>query len=160
MAFDEPVSPSEYKDLALLDSAANRPFQTFGQVDLYPSLSLKAAALFHSLACNHCFHNGNKRTAIMALDLFLIANEVVLLINNADIYALAKDTAAGTAQGRRPQEVLANVTTRIKAESVPLEVLKKHSHARVDLIEVCTHLENKGMKVRAHYLNTPNAASR
>jgi len=65
MAFDEPVDKNAFKDRGLLDSAVNRPFQTFGGQELYETIYKKAAALFHSLTCNHCFHNGNKRTAVI-----------------------------------------------------------------------------------------------
>lgn len=55
MPYDEPIDPHGFRDLDLLDSAVHRPFQTFGGLDLYPTLPEKAAALFHSLVCNHSF---------------------------------------------------------------------------------------------------------
>ena len=45
---------------------------------MFRSLPEKAAALFHSLIANHPFGNGNKRTAVIALELFLSANSVLL----------------------------------------------------------------------------------
>lgn len=62
------------RDRHLLRSAANRP-QTmlFGEM-MYPSLLDKAAALLHSLAYHHLFHDGNKRTAQRATVLFLREN--------------------------------------------------------------------------------------
>jgi len=45
---------------------------------MFRSLPEKAAALFHSLIANHPFENGNKRTAVIALELFLSANSVLL----------------------------------------------------------------------------------
>lgn len=83
MAFDEPIDPRDHAQITLLDSAVNRPFQTFDGVYLHKTLSQQAAALFHSLVCNHCFNNGNKRTAVMALDIFMTANH----------REMAKDTA-------------------------------------------------------------------
>jgi death on curing protein len=73
----ERYSPKEQKgvkDPALLESAVYRPQQSvFGQ-DAYPTVFEKAAALFESLAKNHCFHNANKRTAFVSLIQFLKYN--------------------------------------------------------------------------------------
>lgn len=66
------------RDVGLLDSAIGRPQSSaFGQ-DAYPTLHLKAAALLHSLARNHPFEDGNKRTAWAAAWLFLGYNGVQL----------------------------------------------------------------------------------
>lgn len=62
------------KEFSLLDSATHRPQAAFGGESAYPSLFDKAAALFESLARNHCFYNGNKRTAFAMVDVFLKKN--------------------------------------------------------------------------------------
>lgn len=62
------------KDHALLDSALHRPQQSVFGEDAYPSLFDKAAALMESLVKNHCFHNGNKRTAYLSVKSFLKIN--------------------------------------------------------------------------------------
>lgn len=70
-------SPDEFigvKDHHLLASALARPKQTVMGEDAYPSLYLKGAALIQSLAQNHCFHNANKRTALMCTILFFHYN--------------------------------------------------------------------------------------
>ncbi len=61
------------RDLNLLESAAARPAASvFGQ-DAYATLSEKSAVLFHSIARNHPFTDGNKRTAtIAAIFMFLV----------------------------------------------------------------------------------------
>lgn len=68
---EDPVSPPGVKDVTTVESAAARPFSTAGGRDAYPTVFLKAAALFHSVACNHSFHNGNKRTALLSTLYFL-----------------------------------------------------------------------------------------
>lgn len=74
-------SPDELigiKEHHLLDSALNRPYQsTFGN-EAYPTIHEKAAALLESLAQNHCFHNANKRTALLATSLFYRLNGLQL----------------------------------------------------------------------------------
>lgn len=50
----------------LLNSAVHRPFSTFGRDFMYSTGMEQAAALLHSLAQNHAFEDGNKRTALMS----------------------------------------------------------------------------------------------
>src|SRR3989338_4208014 len=59
------------RDLGLLESAVKRPEQSFGGQELYPTIWLKAAALFHGLVFNHAFVDGNKRIALTATGIFL-----------------------------------------------------------------------------------------
>ena len=70
-------SPKEQmgiKEPSLLSSAVNRPKQSAWGEDAYPTIFEKAAALFESLAKNHCFFNANKRTAFASLYVFLRKN--------------------------------------------------------------------------------------
>lgn len=62
------------RDLAQLESAVARPQATFDGKELFPDLFLKAAALLNSLINHHPFVDGNKRTGITAVALFLRAN--------------------------------------------------------------------------------------
>lgn len=65
---------SQLRDVDLLESAVLRPQSSaFGQ-DAYPTMIDKAAALFHSLSRNHAFVDGNKRTSVVAMLLFLRIN--------------------------------------------------------------------------------------
>ena len=62
------------RDQGLLESAIMRPqTSAFGE-DAYPTLSLKAAVLLHSLIKNHPFVDGNKRTGFGAMHLMLLTN--------------------------------------------------------------------------------------
>ena len=78
---------SEYglRDLGLLQSAAARPQATFEGADLYPDLFTKAAALMHSLAGNHPFVDGTKRSAIVAAAMFLRENGFRLVTSNTEL---------------------------------------------------------------------------
>ena len=84
---------------ALLDSAAHRPFQTFGDTFLYPTGLEQAAALLESLVQNHAFEDGNKRTALTSCLFFLDRcgywREVALLSDkeSADLEALTLSIA-------------------------------------------------------------------
>lgn len=156
MAFDEPVDRNAFKDLGLLDSAVNRPFQTFGGQELYDNIFKKAAALFHSLTCNHCFHNGNKRTAVVALDLFLAANDIILALPNLDVYQLAKDTASGTENLKTPQQVLDNIIERVEPFAVSLDVIKEYAADMPEdekVAQVLERFKNVSLQIRSHPLN-------
>ncbi len=64
------------RDLHLLHSAVRRPkIVLFGEAQ-FPTLADKAAALLESLAYHHLFVDGNKRTAVQAVELFLARNGV------------------------------------------------------------------------------------
>ena len=54
------------RDISLIESAIGRPYSGY-----YRSIESKAAALTHSLVKNHGFTDGNKRTALLLLVLFL-----------------------------------------------------------------------------------------
>jgi len=68
------ISVGPVRDLGLLESAAMRPATTLMGADAYPSIELKAAALMHSLVCNHALVDGNKRIGWHATVVFLGLN--------------------------------------------------------------------------------------
>src|SRR5918992_998681 len=62
------------RDVGLVQSAAARPQATAFGIEAYTTLEEKAAALLHSIICNHPFVDGNKRTAWAAMETMLVAN--------------------------------------------------------------------------------------
>lgn len=54
------------RDRGSIEAAIARPYSGY-----YRSIASKAAALTHSLALNHGFVDGNKRTALYVVSLFL-----------------------------------------------------------------------------------------
>jgi death-on-curing family protein len=112
-------------DLNLLRSTAEQPYQECFGRELYPTLAAKAAYLFVHLAGGHIFSNGNKRTAILCLDTFLIANSRYLTLTNAEVYKMAVEVASAGERGLKFESVLATVTTITGAATVPLNALKK-----------------------------------
>ena len=57
-----------------LATALAVPQQSMFGEDLYPDVHAKAAALFDALVNGHCFSDGNKRTALLAMIEFLARN--------------------------------------------------------------------------------------
>ncbi|ORU01361.1 death on curing protein [Anaerovibrio sp. JC8] len=94
-ASDIPVEDG-VRDMALLESAINAPFQTFGGKDLFPTLFEKAARLFFGIANNHAFVDGNKRTAVHAMEVFLFMNEKTLLYETEEMETLVIGVANGS----------------------------------------------------------------
>ncbi|WP_374020551.1 type II toxin-antitoxin system death-on-curing family toxin [Paenibacillus thiaminolyticus] len=83
------------KDHGLLDSAVHRPQQSVFGEDAYPSLFDKAAALLELLVKNHCFHNGNKRTAYLVTKSFLMLNGYHLRMERKYAVEFIVDIATG-----------------------------------------------------------------
>mgnify|MGYP000592623114 CR=1 FL=1 len=84
------------RDQGGLESAVAQPTMTFGGEELYPTLVEKAGALTFSIAMNHPFVDGNKRTAHAAMEVFLVLNgfEVKASVDEQEAIMLA--LAAGT----------------------------------------------------------------
>lgn len=90
---------SGYRDRSILESAVLRPFQTAFQQEIYPTIEHKGAALFHAINTGHAFIDGNKRTSIIALEHFLVANGYFLAIRQQSMHDLAVRTASYRERG-------------------------------------------------------------
>jgi death-on-curing family protein len=100
---------SGYRDRSALDSAVLRPFQTAFQQEIYPTIEQKGAALFHAINIGHAFIDGNKRTSIIALDHFLVANGYFVAIGQERMHDLAVRTACYRERGISPDESYSEV---------------------------------------------------
>ena len=89
------VLSSGVRDENLLASAVNTPFQTFMGNNLYPSLYDKAAQLCYGIANNHPFTDGNKRTALHSMYVYLIINGFDITATQQDVENMIIDIAAG-----------------------------------------------------------------
>lgn len=83
------------RDKALLGSALESPFLTFGGEDLYATLEAKGARLGCSLISNHAFVDGNKRIGTLIMLTFLEMNGVHLNLTNEDVEFIAMSVAKG-----------------------------------------------------------------
>lgn len=150
------VYPPGVKDPSALESAVNRPIAGAMR---YRTVALSAAALMHSLINNHPFHNGNKRTALIATAMFVEErNGRYLNVSENDLYVLVVQTASHTlefeskSRGRQhdpyysEREVLAIFRILNRGISTPdqsdrhlqwreLEGILRHFGCRVDPIQ-------------------------
>jgi death-on-curing protein len=78
-----------------LEAAAAAPRASMFGVDIYADLAEKAAALCQAVVRAHPFSDGNKRVALVALDLFLGQNGARLYATNDQAYATIMALARG-----------------------------------------------------------------
>ena len=81
------------RDQSLLEAAVGRPQQSAFGDDAFPTLALKAAALFDGIAEYQVFLDGNKRTAVLAVVNFYAINGYTLKVDEVVMYDLALDLA-------------------------------------------------------------------
>jgi len=103
----DPMSPSGVRSLALLDSAVHRQHVGLGSTLKYPDPVSNAGTLAFGLCCDHPFHNGNKRTALVAMLVHLDRNHFCLYgASQADLYqfmlAVANHSLGVRVDPRRP----------------------------------------------------------
>jgi death on curing protein len=81
------------RDIGLFESALARPRQLASYGD--PDLADLAAAYGYGLAKNHPFIDGNKRTAFVAVELFIDCNGASLAAGDADCVLTMLAVAGG-----------------------------------------------------------------
>lgn len=82
-------------DRGMLESAVAMPTASFAGEFLHKSLPAMAAAYLFHICRNHPFLDGNKRTAVVAAEIFLNVNGMQLDVSNEDLKRLCLGTAAG-----------------------------------------------------------------
>ena len=83
------------RDFALLDSALESAFQTFGGEELYPTKEEKGARLGFSLISNHAFVDGNKRIGMYVMMTFLEVNGIRISPEVDDVARVGLAVASG-----------------------------------------------------------------
>lgn len=87
------------RDLGALEAAVARPGLSFEGEDLHASLEAKAAALLHALITGSPFVAANQATALLAVEVFLLANGRSLHAADRDLERLMALVAGGEAFG-------------------------------------------------------------
>jgi death on curing protein len=82
----DPIDPPGVKDENLLESAVGRQFTSLGAEPKYKTFAHMAASLFYGIALNHAFHNGNKRTAVVALICLADRNDLSVTASEKELY--------------------------------------------------------------------------
>lgn len=83
------------RDEGLLASALEAPYQTFGGVDLFPTLLEKGVRLGFGLVSNHPFVDGNKRIGILIMLVFFEMNGILIEFTDDEVVDIALGVASG-----------------------------------------------------------------
>ena len=83
------------RDSALLNSALESAFATFGGKELYPTKEEKGARLGYALISNHAFVDGNKRIGMYVLLTFLETNGIKIRPTNEEVARVGLAVASG-----------------------------------------------------------------
>lgn len=86
------------RDIGLLESALESPFQSYGGEELYPSIQAKAARLCYGLVKNHAMIDGNKRIGCHVMLAFLALNGYEIEYTQKELSDLILDVAADRKQ--------------------------------------------------------------
>lgn len=103
------------RDMGLLEAAAARPMASAFGTDAYPTLDEKAAVLLHSLARNHPFADGNKRTATVAALFMLAVNGQQVIWDEQE----ALTWIVAIAEGKQSPEAFATWLQTETTEALP-----------------------------------------
>ena len=86
------------RDLGLLESAVLGCYQSFDDVELYPTIIEKAARMAYAVCKNHPFVDGNKRAAVTSMLVMLRLNRIALSYTQGELIALGLGVADGSVE--------------------------------------------------------------
>jgi len=93
----DPIFPVGVRSEGLLDSAVHRQAAGFGGYSKYTTVDAVGATLVYGMTNNHPFFNGNKRTALVSLLVFLDKNSRTFDgITHKDLYSFITSVSAHT----------------------------------------------------------------
>ena len=96
-ASGDPINPPGVRSMALLESAVGRQFVGSQSMWKYPRPTDNAATLTYGICCDHPFHNGNKRSAVVAMLVHLDRNKLSLFeVGQNDLYSMILNVAQHT----------------------------------------------------------------
>jgi death-on-curing protein len=101
---------SGIRDHGLLDSALAQPIATFDRKYFHKDLFQMAGAYGFHLCQNHPFIDGNKRTALVAMYLFLFVNGFQITADKKSLFAVVMGIADGSVDKHQLAEFLATNT--------------------------------------------------
>jgi len=84
------------RDLAGLESAIYHAYASFEVRDLYKTIEEKAARQAYGIIRNHPFIDGNKRTGLFVMLVFLELNSIELNFNQSELVFLGISIADGS----------------------------------------------------------------
>jgi death on curing protein len=102
------------RDRGLLESALAQPKMAFGGKDIHKTIFDKAAAYGFHICNNHPFVDGNKRVALVLMDLFLQKNGWAIIATEEETYSMMISLASGKLSRPKLSSWLKQNSTRLK----------------------------------------------
>jgi len=84
-------------DIGALESALYHAYASFEGKDFYPTIEEKAARQAYGIIRNHPFLDGNKRTGLFVMLVFLELNSIKLYFSQSELVELGMEIAEGKA---------------------------------------------------------------
>ncbi len=82
--------------------------------DMYPSIAEKAAILSWEINAGHVFNDGNKRTSVFTLLIFLKQNNYILLASDSELLLISEHIADCIQNGYSFDKYLEWIKSRIR----------------------------------------------
>jgi death-on-curing protein len=99
-----------------LEAVCARAFQNVFGEELFPTVQLKAAALFHGIIADHAFADGNKRTAsLVALTMLISSGFLHARPTNLQVRLVGEVAIEAALRGSIPVDEIADWFDRILA---------------------------------------------
>ena len=93
--------PSELRDIGALESALYHAYASFEGKDFYPTIEEKAARQAYGIIRNHPFLDGNKRTGLFVMLVFLELNNIKLYFSQSELLELGMGIAEGKTDSKQ-----------------------------------------------------------
>ncbi len=125
MTFDEPIPEFDSRYQGKLETVLQIPQRSIGGKLMYKNLHEQAAILFYEMIKLHPFLNGNKRIAVVSLNVFLILNGCKLKTSNKALYDVAMMVAKSPGSERENVSKALKRFISISSQPIDLEEFAK-----------------------------------
>ena len=93
--------PSGLRDIGALESALYHAYASFEGKDFYPTIEEKAARQVYGIIRNHPFLDGNKRTGLFVMLIFLELDSIKLYFSQSELVELGMGIAEGKTDSKQ-----------------------------------------------------------
>lgn len=99
---------SELRDIGALESALYHAYASFEGKDFYPTIEEKAGRQAYGIIRNHPFLDGNKRTGLFVMLVFLELNGIKLYFSKSELVKLGTGIAEGKTDPKQVTKWITN----------------------------------------------------
>ena len=92
---------SDVRDIGALESALYHAYASFEGKDFYVTIEEKAARQAYGIIRNHPFLDGNKRTGLFVMIVFLELNNIKLYFSQSELVELGMGIAEGKTDSKQ-----------------------------------------------------------